>query len=170
MTRKLLLPAVPAILLAALLLAACASTETGSALSLQEAIEQSAEQMARELPQKSRIAVVAFESPNDNLSGYIMDELNGELRKRGIEVVDRQRLGQVLKELNFQASDLVDQRTAASVGKFLGATIVISGQLRNMGAVYRYQASAIHVETAAFAGSARFDVRNDKKMQGMIRG
>ena len=53
------------------------SGESGSAVSLMEAIEQSAEQIARSLPRGSRVAVVAFESESGNLSDFIMNEFTG---------------------------------------------------------------------------------------------
>jgi len=74
---------------------------TVSGLSLMEAIEQSAEKIKNDLPHGGRVAIVAFESPNDNLSDYIMEELTGALVDRGIEVADRQNLDYVFKELNF---------------------------------------------------------------------
>jgi len=57
-------------------------------LSLTDAIEQSAQKITEELPSNSRVAIVAFESPNDNLSDYIMEELTGALFDRGIEVAE----------------------------------------------------------------------------------
>ena len=62
----------------------------GNQLSLEEAIEQSAQRIAAELPPGSRVAIVAFESPNDNLSDFIMEELTGALIDNKMEVADRQ--------------------------------------------------------------------------------
>jgi len=60
--------------------------------------------LAVDIPARTRAAIVAFESENDELSSFIM----GELIDRGIEVVDRQNLGAVF------ASD----ETALSIGNF----------------------------------------------------
>jgi len=141
-----------------------------SGLSLQEAIEQSAEKTAKELPQGSRVAVVAFDSGNYALSEYIMEEFNGALLDRDIEVVDRQNLAHVFQELNFQMSGYVSEETARSIGKFLGADIVITGQLTSFGNIYRYRTSAINVETAARVSITRFDVRDDPQLQYIING
>ena len=57
-----------------ILLTACASTGGGgTGQSLQEAIEQSAERIAGDLSQGSRVAIVNFDSPNDGLSNFIME-------------------------------------------------------------------------------------------------
>ena len=81
----------------------CASTGsggTGDGLSLLEAIEQSAEKIATELPSGSRVAVVAFESENDRGSDFIMDGFTGALRDQRLEVADRRALEYVIREGN----------------------------------------------------------------------
>ena len=137
-------------------------------LSLMDAIEQSAQKIVEELPPKSRVAIIAFESPNDNLSDYIMDELTGALVGRGMEVADRRNLDYVYKELKFQMSGDVSDQTAQSIGKFLGAQLVITGQLTSQGKNYRYRTSAIHVEKATLAAIIRLDVDNNKAMKDLI--
>jgi tetratricopeptide (TPR) repeat protein len=147
----------------------CASTGSGTdGLSLMDAIEQSAECIADELPAGSRVAIVAFESESDNLSNFIMEELTGALFDRKIEVADRQNLEYVYRELNFQMSGDVSDESAQSIGKFLGAQLVITGQLRNLGSTYRFMVNAIYVEKATPASIPRFTIRNDKDMQSMI--
>jgi tetratricopeptide (TPR) repeat protein len=152
----------------ALLLNGLVTIPAAWGLSLRDAVEQSARKIAEELPPKSRIAIVAFESPNENLSGYIMDELTGALVERGMEVADRRNLDYVYKELNFQASGDVSDKTAQSIGKFLGVQLVITGQLTIQGKNYRYRTSAIHVEKATLASVMRLDVENDRAMKNLV--
>jgi len=137
-------------------------------LSLMEAVEQSAQKIVEELPPKSRVAIIAFESPNDNLSDYIMDELTGALVGRGMEVADRRNMDYVYKELKFHKSGDVSDQTAQSIGKFLGAQLVITGQLTSQGKNYRYRTSAINVEKAILAAVIRLDVENNKAMQNLV--
>ena len=151
-----------------LLLTACASAQSGDGLSLMDAIEQSAEKIAAELPKGSRVVIVAFESANDNLSDYIMEELTGSLFDRGIEVADRQNLEYVYKELNLQMSGNVSDESAKSIGKFLAADMVITGQLLDLNGSYRYRTSAISVETAVRASVTRLNVRGDATTRRMV--
>jgi len=151
-----------------ILLTACASTSSQQSLSLYNAIEQSAEEIAENLPKGSRVAIVAFESENDNLSDFIMEELTGALFDRNIEVADRQNLEYVFQELNFQMSGHVSDETAKSVGKFLAADMVITGQLLNLDSMYRYRTSAINVETAVRASVTRLDMRRDSTTRRMV--
>jgi tetratricopeptide (TPR) repeat protein len=140
----------------------------GDGLSLAEAIEQSAENIAADLPTGSRVAFAAWKSPNPGLSDYIMEELTGALVDRGMEVADRQNLEYVYRELNLQMSGDVSDESAVSIGKFLGATMVVTGQLTELGGPYRYRASTVNVENATRASVTRLDVRGDAETRRMI--
>jgi len=157
---------------AVFVLTACAtsgkSNDSGTAVSLLEAVEQSAEKIATEVPAGSRVAIVAFESESDQLSDFIMEELTGALFDSKIEVADRQNLEYVYQELKFQMSGDVSDETALSIGRFLGAELVITGQLRHLGSTYRLTINAIRVETATHASVPRLTVRNDQDTQNII--
>ena len=151
-----------------LILGCATNSDKKDIFSLQEAIEQSAERITLELPVGSRVAIVAFDSENYNLSDFIMDELAGELKDRNMEVAERRNLEFVYNELNFQMSGNVSDESAMSIGKFLGAELVITGQLRNIGKVYRLTTTAIHVETATQRSVSRMDVQNNRLIKNMI--
>jgi len=168
--------AIPAVIAAftVLALAACGTIGAGSrnnsdtGISLNEAIQQSAEKIAAKLPAQSRVVIVAFDSCNEGLSNYIMEELAASLINNKIEVADRQSLEYLNNELNIQISGDVSDESAQSIGKFLGAQLVISGVLTDVEEGYRLRTSAIQVETAAFLSVPRFNVRNDSAMRNMV--
>jgi tetratricopeptide (TPR) repeat protein len=161
--QQLFLP----LLAAALFSCATADRGAGNIPSLDEAIEQSAADIAAKLPKGTRVAIAAFESPNGNLSGYIMDEIAGALADGSLEVADRNNLDYVYKELGLQTSGEVDEESAQSVGKFLGARYVITGQLVDTGGRYRYRLNSVNVETAVHESSTRLDVRNDRRFRDL---
>jgi TolB-like protein len=140
----------------------------GDDLSLMEAIEQSATEVAGKLPIETRVAVVAFTSEHTNLSSYIMDELAGALTGGSLEVADRQNLEHIKRELGFQVSGDVSDESAVSIGKFLGAKYVITGQLVKAGGRYRYRLSSLNVETAVLESSIRLNVRDDRAFQSLL--
>ena len=147
----------------------CAAGVAGAAdISLQEAIEKSAAVMVEKLPAKTRVAVVAMEAESENLAEFIMDEVTGILGDSGIEVADRNNLDYILKELHFQASGLTDDKTAAQVGKQLGAKYVITGQLVHLGASYRYRLTAINTESAVQEANSRLTVKDDGAFKKML--
>jgi curli biogenesis system outer membrane secretion channel CsgG len=77
-------------------------------------------------------------------------------------VVERSRLDAVRRELNLQYSGEVDDASAASLGKFLGAQAVITGSLTPLGGgKHRVRFTAIDVETAMRKASRAATVRLD---------
>jgi tetratricopeptide (TPR) repeat protein len=172
MMKKRRIPALlsTVILLAALiaLLSACTTTHGAGALSLDEAIERSAIDIADKLPPGTRVAVAAFASSHENLSAYIMDAVAGVLVGSSLEVADRNNREYVYKELGFQMSGYVSDENAQAIGKFLGARYVITGQLVDLGGRYRYHLNGINVETAVHESSTRLDVRNDQWFQELF--
>jgi tetratricopeptide (TPR) repeat protein len=164
-----------------MLSASCASTDgkgdepvyEGDGVSLAEAIERSAENIAAEkiaadMLTGRRVAIVAWESPSPGLSDYIMEELTGALVDWGMEVADRQNLAYVYRELNLQMSGEVSDESARAIGKFLGADLVITGQFTELGGPYRYRASVVNVESATRDSVTRLSVRGDAEMRRMI--
>jgi tetratricopeptide (TPR) repeat protein len=153
-----------------LLLAACAGSPAGSgeSLSLDEAVERSAGDIAGKLPAGTRVAIVAFESPHLNLSDYIMDEITGFLVDGSLEVADRNNLEYVYRELNFQMSGNVSDETALGVGKFLGVRYVITGQFIDAGDAWRWRLNGINVETARHESSTRLYVRKDRSLKRLL--
>jgi tetratricopeptide (TPR) repeat protein len=158
----------PVLALMTTLLSACASTGNGSGVSLQDAIVQTAQKITKELPPDSRVAIVAFESENANLSDYIIEELTGELFDFGIEVADRQNMPFVYKELDFQMSGDISDESARSIGKFLAADCIIIGKLLKLRNGYRYDVSAVNEKKATRSNVFHINVRNDSALQNMI--
>jgi hypothetical protein len=97
-----------------------------------------------------------------------MEELTGAFVDRNMEVADRQNLEYVYKELNFQMSGEVSDESARSIGKFLGADLVITGQLMEIGGPYRYRANAVNVETATQDSVTRLNVRGAAALRRWI--
>jgi hypothetical protein len=62
----------------------------------------------------------------------------------------------------------VDDQSALSIGKFLGAQLVISGQFINLGDSYRFRIHAVNVETSVRDSSSQFALRNDQSLQNLI--
>jgi tetratricopeptide (TPR) repeat protein len=164
-----------ALALAALALTAATAWAGGGkeGIPLDEAIEQSAAELAAKLPEGTRVAIVGFSSEHQNLSEYIMDELSGALVDGALvdgklEVANRRNLEFVYKEVGFQASGEVDENTAVSIGKFMAASHVVFGQLVNAGSSRRYRLAGINVETAVQESSTRLSVRDDRAFRNLV--
>ena len=142
-------------------------------LSLDGAITASAAAVRESAPARSSVAVVSITAPTTGLSDYITEELNGSLVNGGapvnggpLIVIERKDLDLVRSELRFQTSGDVDEESAQSVGRLLGASIIVTGSLD---ALYRLRVKAISVEDRAHSCGQRGRRRSDGQ-GGLSRG
>jgi TolB-like protein len=93
-------------------------------------------------------------SLSDTLIEGLTTEIANAVAYEGIEVrvVSRTVLDQILQELAFQSSDLVDPQTQRSVGKQLGADIVVTGTIGSSDRGKKFNIQLIEVETGVVLG------------------
>jgi TolB-like protein len=84
-----------------------------------------------ELPsEKIRVAVFPIDEQNGNGEGTaIAEQMTTSLVGKGIDVVERSLLKSALAELAIQNTALFDEKTAQTVGKQLGANVVLAGKI-----------------------------------------
>jgi PBP1b-binding outer membrane lipoprotein LpoB len=69
-----------------------------------------------------------------------------------VRVVSRTNLDQILQELAFQTSDLVDQTTQISVGRQLGAEIIVTGTISSTEEGKKLNIQLLEIETGTILG------------------
>jgi hypothetical protein len=122
------------------------------------AIQSAVEQVAEDLPNGSRIAIVEVTSQNRNVREYVIYEVEHLLREKRYIIVDRLQLDRARDELKLGISGEVDENTAVSIGKFTGANVVITGMVHGEGNLQRLRLRAIEVETGQVVGTASQEV------------
>ena len=152
------------------ILLSCATTgKNGNSLSLNEAINQAANEIARVLPPNSRVAIIDFRSNSLALSEYIIEELTTAIHINGIiDMADRRNLHYIRKELDFQLSGEVSDESAVSIGKFAGAQKIIIGEMIHIGSDYRFRLYVVDVEASTRMGGSNFNVRNDRNLRQLV--
>lgn len=138
------------------------------AFTLDAALSNSTFYLNGRIPPKSKVAVLNFSSNWPELSDYVIEELIGNIvNDNALTVVDRANLESIRKEMNFQLSGNVSEETTLSVGKMLGAQIIISGAMAAVGNTYRLRIRAISVETAQILGMQNVDVAHDSRLAAL---
>lgn len=95
------------------------------------------------------IAVLDIASENAELGIFATEEIIIQLvRTRKFRVVDRDSVETILKEHHFQYSGAVSDETAVSIGKFIGASIIITGVIRKRNEQIDFLLKILDVETA----------------------
>jgi len=90
------------------------------------------------LNKQIRVAIIDFKNTTKygarRLSDSAVQILVSELSRSGnFIIIEREKLDAVLKELEFQLSDLSQEGNAAEVGKILNCEYLISGGISNFG-------------------------------------
>jgi curli biogenesis system outer membrane secretion channel CsgG len=93
--------------------------------------------------------VVGIADAGSGEGALLSDEVTlAFVNARRFTVIDRVNIDAVLREQNFQLSGLVDDDAAVSIGKFLGAAVVVTGSISGEGARKRLVLKALDVLTA----------------------
>jgi hypothetical protein len=122
---------------------------------LEVALYTAADVIISRLQPKTTIAVVSIATRDIEAAEFVLDELAYIIVSAGsFKVVDRKSLQAIQEEQNFQSSGEVDDDSAVSIGKLLGANIVITGSISGVGSIRRLRLKALDVKTAEILAMA----------------
>jgi curli biogenesis system outer membrane secretion channel CsgG len=125
-----------------------ADVESPPAASLTEALYQSYGELSGNIPGRASVAVISIASASPAEGEFALEELTlFFVNSRKYSVVDRRSLDLIRAEQDFQLSGEVDDDTAVSVGRFIGAAVVITGSVTPYGAAKYLRLKALDVET-----------------------
>jgi hypothetical protein len=171
--KKVVLCIIPLVMV----LMGCASSgtavaETGGSspgMDLDAAIREAAAQMEAKIPPKTMVALVSVASPSTAFSTQVLTRLESAIVSSGkLVVVDRANLDKVREEQGFQLSGEVDDESAKSIGRLLGAGAIVTGSLADLGDVYSLTLKAINIETATVAVSYLADLEKSSRIETLL--
>jgi len=132
------------------------SSSVISSGSLESAVNRAARVVEEGIPRGATLGILSMASDDKELAEFVIEELTYLLvNTRKFTVVDRKSLDSVMAEQRFQMSGDVDDNTAVSIGKMLGASIVITGTVGGSGSTRRLSVKALDVTTARIEAMAR---------------
>jgi TolB-like protein len=122
---------------------------------IESAVNRAAEALTVDLPEGATLAIISIASLDADMTEFVIEELAYLMvDTRKFKVVDRKSLDAIQTEQNFQYSGDVDDNSAVSIGKLLGASIVITGSISGSGSTRRLRAKALDVKTAEIVAMA----------------
>ena len=131
------------------------SGDGSAAFSLENAVYRAAQVMINSIPNGATLAVLSIATNDTEVAEFVIEELAYFMvETRKFRVMDRRSLDAVRTEHRFQISGDVDDNSAVSIGKMVGANIVITGSVSGSGATRRLRAKALDVETAEIVAMA----------------
>jgi TolB-like protein len=146
-----------------------ANNTKDTTISASENVVKQQEEMVNKLnettpdPNAKRIAIIYFDNGSDNaelsrLKKGLADMLISDLSKiKMLNVVERARLEEILKEQKLNNSKEFDAATASKVGKLLGVQYILTGAFFDILGSMRIDARIIDVETGKIMKSEGVD-------------
>ena len=124
------------------------------ATGVEGALARAAKEVFKSVPARSRIAIVYITAQDRSTTDYIAGELEYMWVNDGYIITDRSQLDRLRREQNFQLSGEVDDNTAVSIGKIIGASIIVTGKVDGEGNLRRLRLRALNTQTAQVVGVA----------------
>jgi hypothetical protein len=123
---------------------------------IEDALYRAGETLLNTLPENTTIAIVSISSRDREMVEFIIEEIEFILVNSGAnyKIVDRKSLDAIRKERDFQMSGEVDDESAVSIGKMLGANIVITGSISGSNTTRRLRLKALDATTAQILAMA----------------
>jgi len=133
---------------------------------------QEGDKVYQEMKKVTRIAITEFTYGNEfnDFTRNVQDILYTNLIQRGMTVVEREKMEQVLNELGKSFSGMIDFSTAAEIGKMLGVEAIVVGTVADMGNPVDLRARLVDVEKCAAITAAQIDVVEDPTIAGLLGG
>jgi TolB-like protein len=136
-------------------------SQVRSVIEFEEAVKLACEKfiegLGNGLPEGITIAVMGVSSKDTENAIFVTEELQHQLADAGkFTVVDRSVLNKIYEERNFQYfSGDVDEDSMISLGRVLGASVIVLGDINGTGSSRRLNIKALDVETDEILVSVR---------------
>ncbi len=145
------------------------------AVDLKEGVERLATQLAESVPEGKQLRVAVTDFPDlqevtSDLGRYVAERLTTRLSQNPkFWVIERRRLGQVLAELKFSMSDLVDPAKAKQLGRMVGVEAIVVGSISELGNVVDLDARVIEIETGKTLPGATVTISKDQVVAELLQ-
>lgn len=123
---------------------------------------------------KKRIAILPFEvlsekSEHKQFGIGTMDTLSVAMTSiPDFVMIDRGRISKIIQEQSFQKSGFTDINQSASLGKIMGAEIIVTGSIQSFDNEFRITANFIEVETGKILKASKVTGNNIFQLQDKI--
>lgn len=138
-------------------------------------VDQLAAQLIKGAPEGRQIRVAVADFPDlqnitNDLGRYIANRLTTRLTQSAkFQVIERQRLSQVLTELRFSMSDLVDPTKAKQLGRMAGVEAIVVGTVSDLGNQVDLDARMIEIETNRMLLGVSTTISRDQVVDDLLK-
>jgi len=116
--------------------------------SIESVLENASKKIVASLTKGKNIAISNVSAEEKDYSDFIVNELEVILIDAGFIILDRSQLDIIRQEQNLQLSGAVADNEIISIGKFSGASYIITGSIDGTGPTRRLRLRLLDIETA----------------------
>lgn len=150
--------------------AAVLCTVAVSAVDIETALQQTAEQFSTTIKRGTTIAIVGISSESAELSNFMLDDLTMRfVQTKKLTVANRANLDAIKSEMNFQLSGEVSDDSIQQLGAMIGANVVVHGKLISIGSNYSLTMQALDVSSAQVVDMCRISVEADETLTSLLK-
>ncbi len=137
--------------------------------SIDETLDFVSKEIVSRCSKNEIVAVLNFLTETNEMDEYIQNGLTASIFENStLQVVTRQNMDKVEKELKFQNSGLVSDNTALSIGERLGAHKIIFGSLEELDNKYILQIKMLNVEKGAYVLFKKYEISRSSKTEQLL--
>ena len=143
------------------------SAQTNAA-NLDDAIQQTSRYITQNIT-SPKVALLSINSPSEDLTAYIIREMNAALEKSKIPaLIEKQVIDRTLGTQNLKVTSEIPDSSARQIGRSLGADFAVTGSLVKAGDNYRLRTRILNVSSTQIQTSADFVIRDSKKIVQLL--
>jgi len=143
-------------------------------ISLDRAFQQTIDSIYTSVNTGSRIFISDIQSNSPPLTEYTTNKLLGKIvndrRKGNLLVVERnaQNLALMNNEINYQLSGEVSDETALSLGRKLGAEVILTGNIKPHGEIFFLHIRVIRIETGEILIVTNEVIKSNRELRQFV--
>jgi TolB-like protein len=147
-----------------------------AAANFREKIEELSAELVKGLSGTRSLRIAVADLPDlrgttNDFGRFVAERLATRLAQAGrFTVIERRRLSQVLGELKFSMSDLVDPAKARRLGQMLGVEALVVGSISDLGNQVDVDLRVIEIETNRMILGASATIAKDQVVADLLRG
>ena len=137
---------------------------------LDDVLSSVSKDIADRCDKREIIAILDFKAQSKDMSEYINSQLTAMIFENStLQVVTRQHMDMIEKELRFQSSGVVSDSTALSIGERLGAHAIVFGSLDELENSYTLQVKMLNVSSGSYALFKKYQFSRSAKSEQLLK-
>ena len=137
---------------------------------IDEAISNAAVDIADKCEANSILVIDDFASPTSKMTLYIREQLADSIFSEDglLQIVTREHMDKIEKELNFQNSGIVNEKTILSVAERLGAQFLVFGKIEEYNNGYMLRVRILDIKTGSYLFRKTYDIKHSQKTEELL--